>query len=65
VLVPFYNAHIYEAERDNGSWQENFTMFKKRGDHQLVYIQSSTNTTGEQSNFASSLIFMLLIYEGA
>jgi len=44
---------------------ENNTMLEKRGRQPLVYIQNSTSTTGEQSNFASTLICMLLIDKDA
>jgi len=40
-------------------------MLEKRGCQQLVYPQNRTRATGEQSNFASSLIFLLLMYKGA
>jgi hypothetical protein len=35
-------------------------MLAKRGCQPLVYPQNRTNATGEPSNFASSLIFLLL-----
>src|SRR5215471_4949512 len=40
-------------------------MLTKRGCHQPVYPQNNTGATGEPSNFASALIFLLLLYKGA
>jgi len=40
-------------------------MLEKRGCQPLVYPHNSPSATGEQSHFASSLICMLLMYNGA
>jgi len=48
--------------------QEQHKNNNMRGDrrcHQIVYLKNTTHTTNEQSNFAGSLISLLLIYEGA
>ncbi len=54
---------MYETERDNRSCQKNNTMLEKRGCQPLVYPQNRTNAIAEPSNFASSLIFLLLMYK--
>jgi hypothetical protein len=40
-------------------------MIEMRGCQLLVYPQNRTSATGEQSDFASSLIVLLLMYKGA
>jgi len=40
-------------------------MLAKRGCQQQVYTQNTTSATGEQANFASSLIVLVLIYKSA
>jgi len=47
--------------------QEQHKNNNMRGDrmsHQTVYLKNTKHTTNEQSNFAGSLISLLLIYEG-
>jgi hypothetical protein len=59
-------VHLFVLQlTDFWGQHENDTMCGDRGIHQRVYLKNTTNATKKPSNFASSLIFLLLMYKRA